>query len=385
MSDYKIKSIGKVDFREYKDVVRVIATKKRGFWTSLFSSPIEAYFILSEDSPLYGAVNAAKNNKSIWDVPETSFTVERVNDRFYRVEKSIALYEKKKAKRLAETKRKADEARKAKEQQAQREREVADKKRKEEETAKRIDEAVKNATIQKMSLSDFQVSVDENASFSDQMAGIAGNVNLCFVTGNKQGVTDNLVILYNKVHGYNSHLLKTLDAKDGQIVGLAFIKMALYFSNGDFQVNEIAAQNAYYCIAKNYLFDKNTYALPALFTLFAKRPQTLGDELYDVNPDPSLEGAYGRMTLSAPYRRKDRVMENRLPIMKYVLSKFYDENKKKFLIDTTLPYHIPSQEDIDVFNQEQRTSKLGNEKEILAKGEEYFKKLYKNIEEQLNL
>lgn len=384
MSDYKIRSIGKIDFRKYKDVVRVIATKKRGFWASLFSSPKEVYFILSEDSPLYGALNAAKNNKSIWAVPETSFMVERVNETFYRVEKSIALYEKEKAKRLAENKRKADEVRKAKEHQTQREREEADRKRKEEETAKRIDETVKNATIQKMSLSDFQVSVDVNTNFSDQMAGIAGNVNLCFVTGNKQGVTDNLVILYNKVHGCNSHLLKTLDAKDGQIVGLAFIKMALYFSNGDFQVNEIAAQNAYYCIAKNYLFDKNTYALPALFTLLAKRPQTLGDELFDVNPDPSLEG-YGRMTLSAPYRRKDRVMENRLPIMKYVLSKFYDETKKKFLIDTTLPYHIPSQEDIDVFNQEQRTSKLGNEKEILAKGEEYFKKLYKNIEEQLNL
>lgn len=375
MSDYKIKSIGKVDFRTYKDVVRVIAIKERRFWASLFSSPKEAYFILSDESPLYGAVNAAKSNESIWDVSESSFTVESVNGTFYSVEKSIALYENKKAKRIAETKRKADEAKKAKEQQTQ---------RKKEETAKRIDEAFKKATVQKVRLSDFQVCVDENASFSDQMAGIAGNVNLCFVTGNKQGVTDNLVILYNKVHGCNSHLLKTLDAKDGQIVGLAFIKMALYFSNGDFQVNEIAAQNAYYCIAKNYLFDKNTYALPALFTLLAKRPQTLGDELFDVNPDPSLEG-YGRMTLSAPYRRKDRVMENRLPIMKYVLSKFYDETKKKFLIDTTLPYHIPSQEDIDVFNQEQRTSKLGNEKEILAKGEEYFKKLYKNIEEQLNL
>lgn len=375
MSDYKIKSIGKVDFRTYKDVVRVIAIKERSFWASLFSSPKEAYFILSDESPLYGAVNAAKSNESIWDVSESSFTVESVNGTFYSVEKSIALYENKKAKRIAETKRKADEAKKAKEQQTQ---------RKKEETAKRIDEAFKKATVQKVRLSDFQVCVDENASFSDQMAGIAGNVNLCFITGNKQGVTDNLVILYNKVHGCNSHLLKTLDAKDGQIVGLAFIKMALYFSNGDFQVNEIAAQNAYYCIAKNYLFDKNTYALPALFTLLAKRPQTLGDELFDVNPDPSLEG-YGRMTLSAPYRRKDRVMENRLPIMKYVLSKFYDETKKKFLIDTTLPYHIPSQEDIDVFNQEQRTSKLGNEKEILAKGEEYFKKLYKNIEEQLNL
>lgn len=56
------------------------------------------------------------------------------------------------------------------------------------------------------------------------MAGIAGNVNLCFVTGNKQGVTDNLVKLYTKVQGYNSHLLKNVEAKDGQIVGLAFIK-----------------------------------------------------------------------------------------------------------------------------------------------------------------
>lgn len=376
MSDYKIKSIGKVDFRTYKDVIRVIAIKERGFWASLFSSPKEAYFILSDESPLYGAVNAAKSNESIWDVSESSFTVERVNGTFYSVEKSIALYENKKAKRIAETKRKADEAKKAKEQQTQ---------RKKEETAKRIDEAFKKATVQKVRLSDFQVCVDENASFSDQMAGIAGNVNLCFVTGNKQGVTDNLVKLYTKVQGYNSHLLKNVEAKDGQIVGLAFIKMALYFSNGDFQVNEIAAQNAYYCIAKNYLFDKNTYALPALFTLFAKRPQTLGDELYDVNPDPSLEGAYGRMTLSAPYRRKDRVMENRLPIMKYVLSKFYDENKKKFLIDTTLPYHIPSQEDVNVFYQELRTRKLGNEKEILTKGDKYFKELYENIEEQLNL
>jgi 23S rRNA pseudoU1915 N3-methylase RlmH len=274
MSDYKIKSIGKVDFRTYKDVIRVIAIKERGFWTSLFSSPKEAYFILSDESPLYGAVNAAKSNESIWDVSESSFTVERVNGTFYSVEKSIALYENKKAKRIAETKRKADEAKKAKEQQTQ---------RKKEETAKRIDEAFKKATVQKVRLSDFQVSVDENASFSDQMAGIAGNVNLCFVTGNKQGVTDNLVKLYTKVQGYNSHLLKNVEAKDGQIVGLAFIKMALYFTNGNFLVNEIAAQNAYYCIAKNFLIAKNTYALPALFTLFVKRPQTLVDELYNPN------------------------------------------------------------------------------------------------------
>jgi hypothetical protein len=384
MSDYKIKSIGKVDFRTYKDVVRVIATKERGFWASLFSSPREAYFILSEESPLYGAVNAAKSNESIWDVSESSFTVERVNGTFYSVEKSIALYENKKAKRIAETKRQADEAKKAKEQQTQRKKEETDRKRKEEETAKQIDEAFKKATAQKVSLSDFQVCVDENASFSDQMAGIAGNVNLCFVTGNKQGVTDNLVKLYTKVQGYNSHLLKNIEAKDGQMVGLAFIKMALYFTNGNFLVNEIAAQNAYYCIAKNFLIAKNIYALPALFTLFVKRPQTLVDELYNVNPDPTLLGL-GGMIPSAPYRKKDRAMENRLPIMTYILSKFYDENKKIFLIDTSLPYHIPNQEDINTFHKELRVAKLGSKKEILVKGEEYFSELYEIIDEHLNL
>ena len=56
MSDYKIKSIGKVDFRTYKDVVRVIAIKERGFWASLFSSPKEAYFIY-----LYYRVHTSTN------------------------------------------------------------------------------------------------------------------------------------------------------------------------------------------------------------------------------------------------------------------------------------------------------------------------------------
>lgn len=69
---------------------------------------------MSDESPLYGAVNAAKSNESIWDVSESSFTVERVNGTFYSVEKSIALYENKKAKRIAETKRKADEAKRLK-------------------------------------------------------------------------------------------------------------------------------------------------------------------------------------------------------------------------------------------------------------------------------
>lgn len=118
--------------------------------------------------------------------------------------------------------------------------------------------------------------------------------------------------------------------------------------------------------------------------MFVKRPQTLVDELYNVNPDPTLLG-FGGMTPSASYRRKDRAMENRLPIMTYILSKFYDENKKVFLIDTSLPYHIPNQEDINAFHKELKIAKLGNKKEILDKGEEYFHELYEIIDDHLNL
>jgi len=115
-----------------------------------------------------------------------------------------------------------------------------------------------------------------------------------------------------------------------------------------------------------------------------KRPQTIEDELYILNPDPDLAG-FGGMTPSAPYRKTDRAMENRLFVMKYILSKFYDERKKVFLIDTTLPYHIPSQEDVNMFYKELQASKFDKEKDMLAKGEEFFKNLYEIVDDHLNL
>lgn len=47
MSDYKIKSIGKVDFRTYKDVIRVIAIKEKRLldFFVLFSKRSIFYFV----------------------------------------------------------------------------------------------------------------------------------------------------------------------------------------------------------------------------------------------------------------------------------------------------------------------------------------------------
>lgn len=247
-----------------------------------------------------------------------------------------------------------------------------------------IQKMVDNTTTHKINLTDFQVYVDENASFSEQLAMIARNVNWCFTVGNKKGLSDSIVELYNRVHGYNSHKLKTLEAKDGQVVGLAFIKIVLFYNNGDYRVNEIAAQNAYYSIAKNFMETNNAYALPAMFTLFYKEPLALGDELYRINPNPELVGLNG-MLPSAIYSKRERALSNRLPIMKYILQQFYDENKKEFKMDVTLPYHIPSVVEIDKFLEEYSKSIYYNNINVLSIGAEYFKRLFEDIEDQLDL
>lgn len=372
MSLYKINSISTVGYGKYSDVCMVIATKERNLIASLFCVDKDIIFIISKESPLSKVFQSAKKSGISCEINEDQFEEEKKNGTIYKVEVPIVFYERERAKRMAEAKRKEEERKEAEERERR------------QEVARRFEEVLNNVTLHELPLSGLQVCVDENVSFSEQMVGIAGNVNLSFITGNFKGVSDNLVLLYNKVHGYNSHLLQTLAAKDGQVVGLAFIKMALYFDNGDFQVNEIAAQNAYYCIVKNYLITKNTSALPALFTLLTKKPMTLADELYNINPDSSLPG-FGGLLPSAPYTRNHQAMKNRLPIMKYILSKFYDEGKKSFLIDTTLPYHIPSHDDVKKFYSELVFYNLSELNDIYRTGEEYFKDLYENIEDQLNL
>ncbi len=264
------------------------------------------------------------------------------------------------------------------------EREAAERKRKIAEEKRSIEEALKNAKIHRIPLSNLQMVVDENDSFSDQMTAIAGNANMSFLCRNNREFQNSIIKLYNKVHGHNSYKLRTIAAKDGQCIGLAFIKMALYFDNGDFQVNEIAAQNAFYCIYKNYKETGNTYVLPAIFTLLLKKPRALEDELYRSNPDPELVG-FGGMTLSAPYIRSDRAMVNRLPIMKFLLQSFYDEGSKKFTIDTTLPYHIPSEEEVVKFTNEYVQSQYANKKESISIGEEYFNDMFEDINDQLDV
>lgn len=379
MSTYRIISTTTVKFGKYDDVLRVMAKREKGFWASLFSSG-DTQFIISKESPLAKQIQNRSNTGSLLDIDEQMFRSSILNGTTYLVESKIDSYELAKGQRIEKEKKEQQ----LKAQKEREEREAAERKRKAAEEERRIEEALENATVHRIPFSNLQMVVDEDDSFSDQMTAIAGNANMSFLCRNNRGFQNSIIELYNKVHGHNSHKLKTIAAKDGQCIGLAFIKMALYFDNGDFQVNEIAAQNAFYCIYKNYKETGNTYALPALFTLFQKKPRALEDELYISNPDPELVGL-GGMTPSAPYRRSDRAMTNRLPIMKFLLQSFYDEGANKFTIDTTLPYHIPSEDDITKFTNDYSQSQYANDKEAISKGEEYFNDMFEDIDDQLDI
>lgn len=379
MSTYRIISTTTVKFGKYDDVLRVMAKREKGFWASLFSSG-DTQFIISKESPLAKQIQNRTNAGNLLNIDESMFKSSVLNGTTYLVESKIDAYEAAKEQRI-ERERKEQQLKAQKERE---EREAAERKRKAAEEERRIEEAFENATVHRIPFSNLQMVVDEDDSFSDQMTAIAGNANMSFLCRNNRGFQNSIIELYNKVHGHNSHKLKTIAAKDGQCIGLAFIKMALYFDNGDFQVNEIAAQNAFYCIYKNYKETGNTYALPALFTLFLKKPRALEDELYRSNPDPELVGL-GGMTPSAPYRRSDRAMTNRLPIMKFLLQSFYDEGGNKFTIDTTLPYHIPSDDDVAKFINEYSQSQYANDKESISIGEEYFNDMFEDIDDQLDI
>lgn len=370
MGKYKISVVSSVTFDKYHDVLRVIANKKHGFWASLVSSVSETYFILSEESPLAKELRKRTDGQCIWNFDESKFRSMTLNGKVYYVELEIDKYESAKAQK------------REKERIEREKKEAAVIKLKEEE--RRLKETIDNAATYKIPFSSLRLVVDEKDSFSNQMAAIAGNANMAFLQKDSAGFQKSIIELYNKVHGYNSHKLKTIAAKDGQCIGLAFIKMAMYFSNGDFQVNEIAAQNAFYCIVKDFKNSGNTYALPALFSLFLKKPKTLEDELYRANPDPELVGL-GGMTPSAPYMRSDKAMSNRLAIMKFLLQKFYNEGQKRFTIDTTLPYHLPSEADVVNFISEFKKSEYASKTDAISVGESFFNDVYDDIEEQLNL
>lgn len=89
--------------------------------------------------------------------------------------------------------------------------------------------------------------------------------------------------LYNEVcldHQGTEPLLN-LPLSECRNVGMAYTIVALCYNWGDIDMNSVASENAYYCLARSIIEQNDLYAAPAIFSILLKWPELLKDKLIE--------------------------------------------------------------------------------------------------------
>lgn len=215
-------------------------------------------------------------------------------------------------------------------------------------------------------------------------------INWAINTNDNRIASNLLVHLYQTVQRDSSTLLD-LPADDCQSVGLAFTGMALLFNWNDDDINSVAAENAYYCLAKGYIGKKNTFCLPAIFTILQQRPALLRDKLisYWANEAQRQIGmpiglALGGNPFRSPHLNefREQAVSHKLYIQQFVMSKIYDFSKQQFTVPSDLPYYLPTKNHINSFLADKSNAEIRNLDDISA-CEKVFRLVYNECEDTL--
>ena len=244
-------------------------------------------------------------------------------------------------------------------------------------------------------------SLDTNMLFSDdaiseKLQNLAGCVNFTFNTNNHKEAVRYMNELFDECYGRNGYKLLLISDDATQVVGLAFTSIARYLNFNDRDLNSVAAENALYCLARNFIATGNTYCVPAIFTLLINYSDLLRDKLIAAHCAITQKNmrfpiglALGGNPFSAPHLndfRKQAVLK-RVSIMAYILPCFYTEKSKEYSIPTDMPYHIPSQSDINNFlmlKSQKMDTEYGDVEELtLIEGKRYFYQLFEECQETL--
>ena len=216
----------------------------------------------------------------------------------------------------------------------------------------------------------------------EQIVNLASQCNFYFNAGQTNQCLESMVSLYKQIYG--GYILTELPDKDLQCVGLAFAKMALYFDNGDSDINSVAAENAYYCLAKAHLLTSTNYVMPAIFNLL--KSELLTDKLFyarckDVEKEIGMpiQMAMGGNPRNMPDFMK-QVNDIKKHISYYVLTNFYNEQTQKYKVPTDMFLMLPQK--VEVQNLTNGLSGA-DRNHIFESGKKYFKLLYAECENAL--
>ena len=217
---------------------------------------------------------------------------------------------------------------------------------------------------------------DENIS---KTINLAQNVNYYFLEDPKQTINF-MEQLYEFIRVKGCKVFLGMSPLDCQVVGLAFARMALVYRNGDNDINSVAAENAFYCLAKSYLEADNTFTLPAIFTLLNMSPELLASKfMYGLETAINIAD---ELHVNNEYLFKSS--NNPFDLCKYYLVNiFYDIDNNKFNIPEDLPYLLPKKDYVTEFliNIDEKIGK--NSIDPFFAGKLIFNCVYIEIEDTL--
>ena len=219
----------------------------------------------------------------------------------------------------------------------------------------------------------------------EKLLMLATNVNWGYNSANEDLFIKQGMQMYNYVLPMNrgGRVLTELEGQTNtQVVGFAFSHFAIYSYNGDDNVNSVAAENAYYCLAKS-IKAGNNYAAPELFKLLDKKPQAILDKFVSVKIDESRGSLTGVFSYYGDRFRlqltRQQCMELITQVKYYLLTLFFDVE--------TCQLRIPK----DVFvgsidrilSVKKEVASLGDLAESLRIGRIYFDRVYSEIQNTL--
>lgn len=238
----------------------------------------------------------------------------------------------------------------------------------------------------------FSSNIENEKTNISIIEDIAIAVNWNFNTNNQRICLDSMVELYQTVQRKSGRILLDLPASNCQSVGLAFTCMALYFDNGDKDINSVSAENAYYCLAKSYIEKNNTYSLPAIFSILERRPNLMTEKFISSwcsMAEEQFGMPIGRMLGGNPFRDthlqdfRNQAISFMSQVKYYLLTIFYDIEHRKFIIPTDMPYFLPTEQEITSFLLSIRDEKI-DDSNYLSIGESHFESVFKECKDTLS-
>ena len=214
---------------------------------------------------------------------------------------------------------------------------------------------------------------------------------------NSSIVWSSLDLLYNLVQRNGRELIDLSDENIGT-VGHAFAIRALCYSNGDRDFNSVAAENAVYCLGREFLLTKDMRCACLLFGLFYGPEDILLDKLITARIEEYQNAGYpiGRVFGGRdPYRDpslevfRDEASSFRLAIARYLLDYFYDVTNKHFKAAQDFLPFCPSESTLESFFQDfseynfTDNSNESKEEGYVVVGRNQFKRVYNDCERLL--